>query len=478
MSDESGQCRRDWPLMHRQSRELAAQRPPSYRASRGPRLVCVADGDEHGVSRVYPMSVWVVCGHAKGRRAPRGRTGGNGGGFPPEERAVKLEVLAFDNDRVIAGITEDIMLWCAHSCDVGQLPIREGEDVIDRQSRAYGCMSLCSLLMLLIMTVPVGATSLEVNALVVNPATPATLYAGTDGDGIFKSTDGGVTWRARSTGLTNPRVTTLVIDPSTPATLYAGTEPAQAPTEDGGVFKSVDGGVTWSQRSTGLPSSGVRISVLKIDPATPSTLYAVTNGDGIFKSTDGGATWSVTGLPRNGVGHTLALALSTPPTLYGATDDEGKITKSTDGGVTWNALPLPPSSTVFSLAIDPATSTTLYAGSNGQSFLLSKSTDGGVTWGPRTTGLEAGSVPILAIDPASSTTVYAVSDRGNIFKTTDGGVIWRKRSTGLRSSKVWSLAIDPVTPTTLYAGIGGILKSGVFKSTDGANTWRPTGLTR
>ena len=71
-----------------------------------------------------------------------------------------------------------------------------------------------------------GLTSLDVHALAINPATPSTLYAGTYGGGVFKSTDSGGTWTAANRGLTNPNVKALAIDPSTPATLYAGTEVA------------------------------------------------------------------------------------------------------------------------------------------------------------------------------------------------------------------------------------------------------------
>ena len=85
-----------------------------------------------------------------------------------------------------------------------------------------------------------------VTALAIDSSTPTTLYAGTQYDGVYKSTDGGSTWRAVNTGLTNPYVYALVIDPTTPTTLYTGIQ-------DGGVFKSTDGGSTWRAVNTGLP---------------------------------------------------------------------------------------------------------------------------------------------------------------------------------------------------------------------------------
>jgi len=82
----------------------------------------------------------------------------------------------------------------------------------------------------------IGPEGGNVSALAIDPATPATLYAGTWGGGVFKSTNGGESWSAVNTGLTNTDVRALAIDPDTPATLYAGTW-------GGGVFSIQQGGV-------------------------------------------------------------------------------------------------------------------------------------------------------------------------------------------------------------------------------------------
>src|SRR6516225_7902247 len=76
-------------------------------------------------------------------------------------------------------------------------------------------------------------------ALAIDPATPTTLYAGTEGGGAFKSTDGGDSWTAINNGLTNLSVRALAIDPCTPMNIYAGTF-------GGGAFKSTDGGDSWT----------------------------------------------------------------------------------------------------------------------------------------------------------------------------------------------------------------------------------------
>ena len=85
----------------------------------------------------------------------------------------------------------------------------------------------------------------------------------------------------------------LAIDPSTPGTLYAGTQ-GGGMFRSGGVFKSTDGGATWSAANDGLPMNA-QVQTLAIDPATPRTLYAGTADGSVFRSTNGGATWSAAG---------------------------------------------------------------------------------------------------------------------------------------------------------------------------------------
>ena len=83
-----------------------------------------------------------------------------------------------------------------------------------------------------------------VTALAVDPQTPSIIYAGTSGGGVFKSADGGGSWSAINTGLSNLYVADLVIDPQTPTTLYLITDTCWCP--DTGAFQTTDGGATWS----------------------------------------------------------------------------------------------------------------------------------------------------------------------------------------------------------------------------------------
>ena len=330
-----------------------------------------------------------------------------------------------------------------------------------------------------------------ITALAIDPQTPSTLYAVTCERGVFKSTDGGASWSA--TSLTNIMVTALAIDPQTPTTVYAGATPHDCTTgafiggQAVGVYKSTDGGTTWT--TTGL---GAQVTALAIDPQTPATLHAGTYWE-TFKSTDGGATWSTDGgatLSATGISSVNALAIDplTPSTVYAATGligDEGftwqgGVYKSTDGGATWSATGLV-GGFFGVLAIDPRTPTTLYAGGvwtdNGYAWVvgLFKSTDGGANWST------SGADPCcgVAIDPRTPTTLYA-GDADGVFKSTDGGATWSAIGTGLTDalsaygvgSAVGTPTVDPLIPSTLYAATA----IGVFKSNDGGAIWSPTGL--
>src|SRR5579859_3532377 len=270
-------------------------------------------------------------------------------------------------------------------------------------------------------------------------------------------------------------VSALVIDPSSPATLYAGTS-------NDGLFTRKDGGGRWAPANDGLQYSEIR--ALVIDPAMPTTLYvASARGAGVFKSTDGGRSWGPAGGgswgPVNDAlsdSDILALAIdpSSPTTLYAAgfcygSRDRGCVVKSTDGGRTWAFYVLPSVYYVAVVAIDRSSPATLYAGMDGDGVF--KSVDGGGSWRPVNNGLPSHfEVSTLVIDPATPATLYVATDYGpGVFKSTDGGRSWGPANNGLPDYPIYDLAIDPTAPATLYAGTFGR----VFKSTDGGASWSP-----
>jgi photosystem II stability/assembly factor-like uncharacterized protein len=260
--------------------------------------------------------------------------------------------------------------------------------------------------------VNLGLTNLGIYALAIDPKIPTTLYAGTFGSGVFKSVDAGGRWDPVNSGLTNLYIRVLAIDPQTPSTLYAGTEDI--------VFRSTDGGASWSGgnvwRSCCTPDEGPRIpTALVVDPQSPTTLYLADYWDGVFKSLDGGATWSAAnaGLWYGDTRYaSLAIDSQAPATLYSGTLWRG-VFSSADGGGSWSptgsvGLHNPPGITY--VAINPQPPTTLYAA--GHLTGVFKSTDGGRTWGSLDTGLPDSHVTVLAIDPQDATILYAGTDSG------------------------------------------------------------------
>ena len=291
-----------------------------------------------------------------------------------------------------------------------------------------------------------GLAGRRVNALAVDTASPANVYAGTD-RGLFKSTDSGVSWNA--TGLSGTSLNLLVIDPATPTTLYAAT--------DSGTLKSLDGGESWSE--TGLGN----VHTLLIDPVTPTSLYAAT-GRGVFESTDSGESWSVviTNMNNDPTGFVVPITLFaidplTPTTLYVGTESythpqtwryyPGSVFKSVDGGGNWSQI-TSDYNDMNVLTIDPVTPMNIYIGKMGG---VLKSMDGGDTWEVINHGLNCSTVYDLLIDPLTPSTLYIATNCG-LLKSIDGGQNWKVLDLDLSNTLLLSLAIDPVTSNILYVG--------------------------
>lgn len=182
------------------------------------------------------------------------------------------------------------------------------------------------------------------------PNNMSVLYAGMDGlGGLFRSTDAGATWHAASNGLPpNAWVTALTADPGRPSVVLAGVQYTTRDHPSAYIYKSTDGGLTWRSSSLGvrvLPNNGGSIVGLAWGG---DSLFAATAHDGLYRSGDVGTSWSAAVLPRrsqpaNGQGSTgatplkvLSLQASAEGVLLLGTD-EGAY-QSTDGGRTWVAF--------------------------------------------------------------------------------------------------------------------------------------------
>ena len=217
-------------------------------------------------------------------------------------------------------------------------------------------------------------TDRRLKAAVAHPAIPTTLYAASHGSGVFQSTDGGAHWSAcANTGL-NLNAYALVVDGG--GTLYAATQ--------GGVFASADC-TSWIARNAGLPNTAGLYSptVLAVGPTNSANIYAGVSGTGIYRSTDGGATWSAASTQPAGTEvRALAIKPGTSTTLFAASYGAGAF-KSTDGGATWATCAGQPANLdLRSLATDATGK--LYAGSEAGVFA---SSDDCASWSALNNGL-------------------------------------------------------------------------------------------
>ncbi|HEX8068832.1 MAG TPA: hypothetical protein VF546_02695 [Pyrinomonadaceae bacterium] len=331
-----------------------------------------------------------------------------------------------------------------------------------------------------------GLTSTRVFAVAVDPTEAANLYAGTIG-GLFKSTNGGASWRKVRQDWTAG----VVVSRANPKLIFAGTVPA------GGcfpgnpprpLFRSTDAGAGWDKVDT-VPDCA--IDLLVSDPADPNTLYAASwfayyaagdvGGAYFWKSTDGGASWSQLFADHIGLaarGWAISPAdnnvLYAPGDLYSEdwTTTHTGLLRSKDGGESWSMTALT-DTLVTAAAVDPLDLDTVYAGTASEAAdnlyvgSLLKSVDGGASWFPINRGLpgDFSVARVLVAGPGNPDTLYVATSRHGVFKSLDGGASWEALNDGLTDLSVNTLVLAPGRTHTLYAGTDG---GGLFKLADGA----------
>lgn len=264
---------------------------------------------------------------------------------------------------------------------------------------------------------PIGPEGGFVQALAFAPSDPRVVYAGTNG-GVFRSSDGGSSWTATNNGLGPFYVFSLAVDPHNSALVYAGT--------GSGLYVTTSGGASWRLLPVEAKPSQALALVVKIDPAHPRILYAAT-GDGLFRSADGGAHWTErdSGLPTRFPFEVVALELDPdhPGTLYaGVFNNNGidpfnpvpLVYKTIDGGGSWTVLA---GLRVFNLsALAHLSSTsTLYVATNTGLFATQ---DGGASWALRSSLFFRG----LAVNPSGA--LYGDTATGEVVRSVDGGKTW------------------------------------------------------
>lgn len=303
---------------------------------------------------------------------------------------------------------------------------------------------------------PSGKTT--INSIGVNFSNANTVYAGCDGDGIFQTTNNGNTWQASNSGISNLNVWKIIADPAHSNILYTSTEV-------GGVFKSVDWGNSWT-----LVKQLQNVYTLAVDNYNTNIIYAGTYGDGIYKSQDGGKSWGQfnTGLLNTEVWDVVVDPIN-PSVLYIATN--GGIYKSADGAASWVLTYSPFLEGCYSVTVDPTNANTVYLGSGVYNGPIKKSSDGGSTWNSYGSGINFENIFALKVVPRSPKTVYAggvyfgFGTYSGLYSLPDGVSRWIKNINNFYTSEI---TYNPKNPSEIYASS---FNAGVYRSTDGGNSW-------
>jgi photosystem II stability/assembly factor-like uncharacterized protein len=274
----------------------------------------------------------------------------------------------------------------------------------------------------------------DVRALVVHPQHHSLLFAGTD-RGCFRSQDGGLSWKPIRSIDETIEVWSLYIYPQDPDLMFAGTRPSR-------LYCSRDGGQSWVQLPLELPAT-TRLTSLAVDPEDSDTVYVGVQVGGLLRSVDGGRRWETIneGLADPDV-HALCVCPSSPPTLHVATASD--IFRSRDWGEHWEALRLkdePPMTYFRSLALAPDNPDVLYATAGvapfGEEGALYRSLDRGDTW-TRFQGDVAlqSTLWTITINPLQPRRLFAGTLRGQLLRTFDGGRTWQEQTIGFEDLRV------------------------------------------
>ncbi len=303
---------------------------------------------------------------------------------------------------------------------------------------------------------PIGPPGGDVRALAADPNDPRVLYLGVSDGHIFGSRDAGQRWQllGRVGNRLDSVVTSILADPRNPATLYASTWTLGP--NGGGVFRSNDGGHSW--RPAGLAGQSVR--ALAQASSQPDVLVAGTL-QGVFRSADAGKTWEqISPADHNELRNfdSVAIDPSNPRVIYAGTYHLAW--KTTDGGRQW--LPIHTGmvddSDVMSISIDPTDPQRVFASACSGIY---RSENGGALWAKfRGIPPTARRTHLILQDPLHREILYAATTEG-LWKTTTGGVAWSRVTPANWS--IGALVLHPKSPGRVVIGVEG---QGIYISDD------------
>lgn len=298
--------------------------------------------------------------------------------------------------------------------------------------------------------------------ILVSAAQPSHLLAAGSA-GIWRSQNGGASWRDSSRGIVAPNASPVFASPTG--------EPALTTAAGSSVYRSVDQGATWTRLATRAPG-GYSVRLAALHPHHPETMYRI-DSDGrsedLVKSTDGGRSWSILSLPStcgsvacNMTINAVTFDFQDPETVYVAGRSPGPFLLRGDDSLQL----LEGSPRLTGLIADPDRSGVLY-GLNCQG--LHKSLNAGVSWSKMGLNLPANAcATALALDPREPHKMWLGLAGKGLFFSSNGGGIFQSMSRGLESGRIATILFDPAAPARVYAGISG---RGVYRWNAARRQW-------
>ncbi len=340
--------------------------------------------------------------------------------------------------------------------------------------------------------------NISISCIAIAPSNRNIIYAGTGesfggstataGDGLIKSTDRGLTWAILPSTSDFPAINRLIVDPNNANIVLIATQNTlweRSVTAFSRIYKTTDGGATWRMvHEEALNVTVNAIQQIVADPTNFNIQYASVNSKGVMKSTDAGETWQLLPwtLPAEAERIEIAVAPSNPQVLYasveGAPDPQRPLYKTTDGGATWNELTNLTIVNRFAtnrgsrlleeqgwydntIAVNPFDAEEVYAGGidvwrlSGTSFeRISNWTDNSLPHA------DQHNLTIVPLDATAKTVRVLNGNDGGVYYTNNKGAVWRKTQNGYNSTQFYGVA----KRHTSDQYIGGMQDNGTWQS--------------
>jgi len=323
----------------------------------------------------------------------------------------------------------------------------------------------------------------RINAIAFHPTDTAKIYIGAPSGGFWYTNDGGASWATSTDTLPTIGVSAIALHPETPEVILMGTGDDDGGDDQGmGVFKSLDGGLTWEESNNGMPD--LTVCMFAPHETDHNTLLAATKNGGIYKTTDFGATWTKTGAPDRNF-RNIQYKPGDMSVVYAS---ESGFWRSADGGETWTQVGSDQGLTASGrmvFDVTPANDSLVYilvgggafeglfkSNDYGQTFTLQSDSPNILGWSYEADddGSQAWYDLMIHVDHQNSDLIHTGGI--NLWKSSNGGVSWTITGHwwGDRTNAVHAdhhdFAFNPLN-NKLYSGNDG----GIYWTSDQGATW-------